>query len=115
MSLEACYAAVEGDLEGTRARLMSDDRIRKFLPMLAKDPSFHALEKALAAHDTEGAFRSAHTLKGTARDLGFVRLASLAEKMQEATRAPSDWDEAESLMPRLVDEYEATVDAISIA
>ena len=43
MSLESCYAAMGGDLEGVRGRLLTDERIRKFAAIFLEDKSFENL------------------------------------------------------------------------
>ena len=112
MSLEACYAMMDGDLEGVRSRLLSDARIEKFVPMFLKDKSMDTLRESHA-------YRAAHTIKGTSRDLGFTHLFEIGEQMQEALRPPADGSpvdtaEAEALMPALEAEYAKTVEAIGL-
>ena len=119
MSLEACYAMMDGDLEGVRSRLLSDARIEKFVPMFLKDKSMETLRASLDSGTLDDAYRAAHTIKGTSRDLGFTHLFEIGEQMQEALRPPADGSpvdtaEAEALMPALEAEYAKTVEAIGL-
>ena len=70
MSLEIAYAAMGGDLETVRGRLLTDERIEKFAKIFLQDTSMQTLESALEAGDLPEAYRGAHTLKGVSRDLG---------------------------------------------
>lgn len=74
MSLEIAYAAMGGDLETVRGRLLTDERIEKFAKIFLQDTSMQTLESALEAGDLPEAYRGAHTLKGVSRDLGFTPL-----------------------------------------
>ena len=67
MSLESCYAAMGGDLEGVRGRLLTDERIRKFAAIFLEDKSFENLGASLEEGNLAEAFRAAHTMKGSRR------------------------------------------------
>ena len=71
MSLEIAYAAMGGDLETVRGRLLTDERIEKFAKIFLQDTSMQTLESALEAGDLSEAYRGAHTLKGVAQNLDF--------------------------------------------
>lgn len=73
MSLEIAYAAMGGDLETVRGRLLTDERIEKFAKIFLQDTSMQTLESALEAGDLPEAYRGAHTLKGVSRDLASRR------------------------------------------
>ena len=51
MSLEIAYAAMGGDLETVRGRLLTDERIEKFAKIFLQDTSMQTLESALEAGD----------------------------------------------------------------
>ena len=119
MSLEVCYAFMDGDLKGVRSRLLSDERIEKFVPMFLKDRSMETLRASLSSGALDDAYRAAHTIKGTSRDLGFTHLFEVSERMQEALRPPADGSPvdlaaAEALMAELEAEYARTVQAIDL-
>ena len=119
MSLEACYEMMGGDLEGVRGRLMTDERICKFVPTFLQDESMNALRENLASGNVPEAYRAAHTIKGISRDLGFTPLYEVSYQMQEALRAPEDGSEldltaAKDLMPQVEEAYDLTVAAIAL-
>lgn len=47
MSLEIAYAAMGGDLETVRGRLLTDERIEKFAKIFLQDTSMQTLEALL--------------------------------------------------------------------
>ena len=86
MSLEIAYAAMGGDLETVRGRLLTDERIEKFAKIFLQDTSLQTLENALEAGDFPEAYRGAHTLKGVSRDLGFTPLYEASCTLSDALR-----------------------------
>lgn len=112
MELNDFFASVGGDYSQVLARLPGENMIRRFLGKFLRDPSHADLHAALEREDIESAFRAAHTLKGTAANLGLDGLAAAASELTEALRG------ADTLPPRhLVDAcdaaYRATVDQIA--
>lgn len=110
MSIEAFYESVGGDLQGVRGRLLTDERIEKFVRMFLADPTFGNLEAAMAAQDMEAAFRAAHTMKGLSRDMGLTRLFGPADELADALRlgedgAPTAPELADALMLRVAAGY----------
>ena len=119
MSLEIAYAAMGGDLETVRGRLLTDERIEKFAKIFLQDESMQNLEAALEAGDMAEAFRAAHTLKGVSRDLGFTPLYDVACEMSDALRPDKDGvpaapERAPELLVATRSAYDTVVDAIAI-
>lgn len=120
MALDTCYAAIGGDLEGVRGRMLNDDRIVKFIGIFAEDPSFSSLRESLDDGNLPEAFRAAHTLKGISRDLGFTPLFEASSTLADALR-PDDagmpagpLEDVPGLFSAVEDAYSATMDAIAI-
>lgn len=121
MSLEIAYAAMGGDLETVRGRLLTDERIEKFAKIFLQDTSMQTLESALEAGDLPEAYRGAHTLKGVSlsRDLGFTPLFEAAAALSDALRlddagVPANMEAVPELMPAVRDAYALVVDSIAI-
>lgn len=106
MSLESLYDAVGGNLEEVRGRLQSDERIEKFVKIFMADTTYQLLMDSHASGNVQDEFRAAHTLKGTSRDMGFMRIHEPAFKLADALR-PND--EGNPTAPELVDDLEAQV------
>lgn len=70
MSLEIAYAAMGGDLETVRGRLLTDERIEKFAKIFLQDTSMQTLESALEAATFPKAYRGAHIAEGREPRLG---------------------------------------------
>ena len=71
------------------------------------DPHVDALEAAMAAAE-----REAHSLKGVAGNLSFVRLYDLAAGVTDALRA-DDIEQARALMPDLRESHVAVLEALT--
>ena len=51
MTIQECYAQLQGDYEDVLARLRTDRLVQKFMLKFLDDPSYDALCAAMAAHD----------------------------------------------------------------
>ena len=113
MTLEAFYQAAGGDMAATAARLGGEDRLERFLRMLAGDDTFDMLQAAMSAGDVQRAFRAAHTMKGLAANMGLVRLQESASALTEALRS-GDMDDARTLYPAVESECRQVRDGIDL-
>lgn len=93
MKINECYAKMNADFDGVMSRLLKAERVAKFTVRFPDDPSMGALLQNLAANDIETAFRAAHTLKGTAANLGFTELYQYASAVTEELRGGNPSDE----------------------
>lgn len=112
MQLNDFYAAVGGDHREVLERLPSEELVRRFLRRFPDDPSYAALKAALAADEWENAFRAAHTLKGTAANLGLGALTSAASALTEALRGAHAAPER-ALVTAVDAAYRESADAIA--
>ena len=93
MTLQECYAQMNGSYEEARSRLMMDSMIERFLFKFLDDRTMANLRAAVAAGDAAVSFREAHTMKGVAANLAFTRLRQAASDLTEQLRgqdAPAD-------------------------
>lgn len=111
MTLKECYAILEGSYDDMTARLATEDRIKKFLSMFPKDPTFQELCSAMEEKDYALAFRCAHTLKGLCLNLGIERLRRSADAITEALRGNQN-NGADALLPQVIEDYNITLNAI---
>ena len=74
MTIQECYAALEGDYQEVLGRLYSEALVTKFVGKFLADQSYQLLESSLKAGDYDEAFRAAHTLKGVTQNLSFTKL-----------------------------------------
>lgn len=66
--------------------LGNEDMYGNFLQRFLKDPSYRNLGEQLKAGSFEEAFRSAHTLKGVAANLGLTPLQTASSELVEELR-----------------------------
>jgi len=111
MTLEQCYAALEGDYNDAVSRLRSDKLVRKFALKFLNDDSYQLLQDSLAKRDYAEAFRAAHTIKGICQNLAFNKLGGSSEKLTEALRG--GWSgTAPELIKQVEADYQQTIAAL---
>lgn len=111
MTLEECYARMGGNYEDVIGRLRSERLVQRFALKFLDDHSYELLCKSMAEKNYEEAFRAAHTIKGVCQNLSFTRLLDTSSRMSDALRG--GWTpEADALMGRMQEDYQATVAAI---
>ena len=111
MNTQTFYEKIGGNYADTMSRLMTEERILRFVRKFPADGSFNALKDALAKSSQEEAFRAAHTLKGVAQNLGFTALYERASAVTEVLRGGSL--DVTALMPDLESVYTLTVESIA--
>ena len=111
MELKEFYDSIGGDFKGTLDRLYKEDFVKRFVIKFVDDKSYPELKENLAKDDIEEAFRSVHTLKGVAANLGFTKLYSVSSTLTEALRHKK-LDNVEALVNNVDEEYDRTLAAI---
>jgi len=86
MNIKQCYAAFGGDYEDAYLRLLSDERIERFVKKFVDIDDFGKMTAALSQRDFHEAFMRAHDLKGTSSNLGFTELYKSSSELCEALR-----------------------------
>ena len=112
MDLKECFDTFGGNYNEVMGRLLTEERVKKFLLMFLKDTSFNDLEAAMKNKDYDTAFRAAHTLKGICANLGIEKLGNAASEITEALRA-KDTDTACNLFAQVEESYTITIDALN--
>ena len=84
----------------------------KFLSKFPPDPNFADLESALGEHDAQKALICAHTLKGVCGNLGMDALFLDLSEMVSLFRDDAP-ERAETLFPRIAENYAAVCTAIA--
>lgn len=117
MQLRECYEALGGDFDSVKERIISEDRIMRFVIKFLADSSFECLKKCIEQEDYTEAFRAAHSLKGVCYNLGFQRLGDSASNLTECLRDKdrNQIDEAlcNGLFQKVLQDYEVAVEVIS--
>ena len=58
MTLQECYAALEGDYQGVLGRLTSERMVQKFVLKFLNDGSYDLLLRSMAEENWQEAFRA---------------------------------------------------------
>ncbi len=111
MTLQECYAALEGDYQGVLGRLTSERMVQKFVLKFLNDGSYDLLIRSLEEENYQEAFRAAHTIKGVSQNLDFTRLYRSSSQLSEALRNGFT-PEAPALAEQVKADYAQTVSAI---
>lgn len=111
MTLQECYAALEGDYQGVLGRLTSERMVQKFVLKFLNDGSYDLLIRSMAEENWQEAFRAAHTIKGVCQNLDFTRLYRSSCQLSEALRNGFT-PEAPALAEQVKADYAQTVSAI---
>lgn len=112
MTVKECYAAMEADYEDVFQRLMTDERIRKYLLKFAAGDGVQELCDALDREDYETAFRHVHSMKGMSLNLSLTRLAKSSDTLCEALRGGKPTADIGPLLEAVKEDYAMTVGAI---
>ena len=86
MTLQECYEKMGGDYTEVLARLISQERITKYMIKFLDDPTYRNLCEVKEAKDSQAVFLQIHTLKGVSQNLGFGNLYRASFDMTEAVR-----------------------------
>lgn len=113
MNLSECLAVLGSDYNEILERMITEERVKKYLAMFSKDTSFEELCMSMAEGDYETAFRAAHTLKGVCANLGIENLRAKASEITEALRGNVN-NGADAILPEVIDAYTTAIDAINL-
>lgn len=101
------------DVDNTVKRFMGNETLYlKFLNKFQTDQSVASIQQYIAEHNAEEAFKSAHTLKGVAANLGLNPIAQYASDIVEIFRGKTQFSEVDTdrlgtLNEELKSKYEA--------
>lgn len=112
MDLKECYREFGGDYEDVSLRLMSDERIERFLKKFVELDDCGAMLRALEEKDYKTAFMKAHDLKGTSSGLGLTRLYNSSSLLCEALRDGDPSGDVEGMSKAVCRDNEAVAQAI---
>ena len=111
MTLQECYAALEGDYQGVLGRLTSERMVQKFVLKFLNDGSYDLLIRSMAEENWQEAFRAAHTIKGVCQNLSIDKLQASSSRLCEALRGGYT-PQADALAEEVRADYAQTAAAI---
>lgn len=86
MNISDFYASIGGNYKDAKARLMTDERIEKYLRRFPSYVDLTALEKAIAEKDYQTVFAISHDVKGMCLNLELAPLAKSSSELCESVR-----------------------------
>lgn len=114
MTVRECYEMLGADYEGVVRRLVTEERVRKFVVRLPQDRSFAGLSEAMEKEDAQAAFMGAHTLKGIAMNFGLTGIEKTVNALTEELRGGKITSEAVRLFAELKLSYMETIKLIGM-
>lgn len=101
------------DVQGTLHRFSGNrGLLKKFMLKFPQDATFEKLSAAVAQGDYEAVETTAHTLKGVAANLGFVRLYEACGDLVQAVRQ-GQYETISALFELTKEEYEKIVSCLT--
>ena len=105
MELKDFYNAIGENYNRLLSRLLSSDRIEKYLTIFFSENSIEDLKTWIINNDFQSAINTAHTLKGVTATLGFDHLSSDICGLHGVLKN-NETEKAGILCQQIVEEYE---------
>lgn len=105
MKLKNFYDKIGENYDLLLSRLLSSERIEKYLTIFFDDNNIRDLKMQILSNDIQSAINTAHTLKGVTATLGFDHLAAEICELHGALKNNEN-ELADELCRQVVKEYE---------
>lgn len=112
MKVRECYKMMGADYEDVSARLLNDDRIKKFLARFLDSNEYDKLIRCIESKNYEEAFRSAHTLKGVCLNLGIKNYAESVGTLCEALREGEPTEDIRPMVEQVKKDHDLVMESI---
>ena len=86
MQLKEMFDKISGSYDGVMERLLSEERVIKFLGKFVNSPEYDNIVKAYDEKNYEDLFLHSHSLKGVALNLGLSKLGKSASELCDSVR-----------------------------
>lgn len=108
MTVKDFYVAIGDDYNEILGRLVTEDRIRRFLKKLIETTDMTSLQDAWSKNDDRQIFAYSHRLKGMAQNLNLNRFAEKTSVLTEMFRngPAQDADAAAEIYTSVCSEYD---------
>lgn len=113
MNLREIYNMMGGDYDDVLERLMSEERIVKYLNKFKENTDYADLVRTLGDKDFETAFRHSHNLKGMCLNLGMTQLYQSSSALCEILRCGAPAIDTTPLLNDVKRDYDRVIDAIN--
>lgn len=113
MELRQIYEQLQGDFDSVLGRLLTEERVKKYLLKFADKSMDQLIVDALEEKDYERAFREAHNLKGVCANLNLDKLEQSASALTEELRGGEPKGDITPYVQAMQDDYKLTLSAIN--
>jgi len=113
MTVKEFYESIDSSYDEAIARLMKDDRIKKYLAMFAQGDDYNKLINLLEEKNYEEAFRCVHSLKGMCLNLTLSKLANSSAVLCDALRNGAPTVDISDMLSALKADYDLTIAGIN--
>jgi len=112
MEAREVYLELGEDYEEVKGRLVTDERITKYLKKFAEGGSIADIHGFLADENYEEAFRLVHTAKGMAMNMGLAKLTGVTSDLCEELRGGKPDKPIDDMITKVEEEFAKTRDVI---
>lgn len=112
MGVKEFYEKFKDDYNEVLSRLLTEERIKKYLKKLPETGDFENLKESLSQEKWDDAFRFSHNLKGMCLNLGLNHLFLPSSTLCENLRGGAPQEDPSAMMEEVERIYKETVTAI---
>ena len=114
MTAKEVYATLNEDYDEVISRLVTDERITKYLKKFADGDGIEPIHGQLAEENYEEAFRTIHSLKGMAMNMGLSKLINVSSTLCEELRGGKPENPIDGMIEDVEKEYAHVLETIAL-
>ena len=114
MNIQTFYEMVGGNYSEVMSRLVTEQRVKKYLLKLPGTGDFDGAVNAWKAQEWADLFRFTHNIKGISLNLGLTELASAASDACELVRHGAPETSPDAAMEKLKKIYTLVCDSVEL-
>ena len=114
MTAKDVYANLGEDYDEVLSRLMSEERITKYLKKFVVEDYTTKMKESIASKNWEEAFRIAHSLKGMGMNMGTAKLYNSCETLCDALRTGEPTVDITDMVSLVSAEYAKIVEQVAL-
>lgn len=114
MTIKECYTNFGENFEDVLSRMMSEERVVKYVKKFCTAFNLDTLKKAVCDKDVKTVFTESHTLKGMCLNLGFTKLTEASSRLCESVRGGALTEPLEPMLESVECEYQNIVKALEL-
>lgn len=112
MTIRELYEECGGDFDEVKARLLSEDRVERFLLKILDNKDYEGIVEALNNNKPEDAFRCSHNLKGICLTLGLTEYQKSSSNFCEIFRNGMPSEDYTDAFNKMTSDRQRVLDAI---